>query len=78
MPIYDASLKYHDSGTPLVVLAGSAYGTGSSRDQAAKGTLWLGVRFVIAESYERIHRSNLVGMGVLFSSWMDKARIHLG
>ncbi|WP_145368004.1 aconitate hydratase AcnA [Maioricimonas rarisocia] len=63
--IYDASLKYKESGTPLVVLAGTEYGTGSSRDWAAKGTYLLGVRAVIAESFERIHRSNLVGMGVL-------------
>jgi aconitate hydratase len=63
--IYDASLQYQESGTPLVVLTGHAYGTGSSRDQAAKATLWLGAKMVIAESYERIHRSNLVGMGVL-------------
>lgn len=63
--IYDASLQYQESSTPLLVLAGRAYGTGSSRDQAAKATLWLGVKMVIAESYERIHRSNLVGMGVL-------------
>jgi aconitate hydratase len=65
MPIYDASLRYQESGTPLVVLAGKEYGSGSSRDWAAKGTALLGVRVVIAESYERIHRSNLVGMGVL-------------
>ncbi len=65
MPIYDACMKYQEAGTPLVVLAGKEYGTGSSRDWAAKGTLLLGVRAVIAESYERIHRSNLVGMGVL-------------
>jgi len=65
MSIYDASLKYRDDVTLLVVLAGNAYGTGSSRDQAAKGPLWLGVKIVIAQSYERIHRSNLVGMGVL-------------
>ncbi|MEW5986302.1 MAG: aconitate hydratase AcnA [Chloroflexota bacterium] len=63
--IYDASLRYEEDGTPLVVLAGKEYGTGSSRDWAAKGVLLLGVRMVIAESYERIHRSNLVGMGVL-------------
>jgi aconitate hydratase len=63
--IYDASLKYKADGTPLVVLAGKDYGMGSSRDWAAKGTLLLGVKLVIAESYERIHRSNLVGMGVL-------------
>ncbi|HEU4963263.1 MAG TPA: aconitate hydratase AcnA [Bacilli bacterium] len=63
--IYDASIKYQESGTPLVVLAGKEYGTGSSRDWAAKGTYLLGVQAVIAESFERIHRSNLVGMGVL-------------
>ncbi len=63
--IYDASARYRQAGTPLVVLAGKEYGTGSSRDWAAKGTLLLGVRAVLAESYERIHRSNLVGMGVL-------------
>ncbi|SMF61879.1 aconitate hydratase AcnA [Allosphingosinicella indica] len=65
MPIYDAAMKYRDEGTALVVLAGKEYGTGSSRDWAAKGTNLLGVRAVIAESFERIHRSNLVGMGVL-------------
>ncbi|MEZ4590007.1 MAG: aconitate hydratase AcnA [Chloroflexota bacterium] len=65
MTMYDASLKYKADGTPLVVLAGKDYGMGSSRDWAAKGTLLLGVKMVIAESYERIHRSNLVGMGVL-------------
>ncbi|MGQ0604544.1 MAG: aconitate hydratase, partial [Anaerolineales bacterium] len=65
MPIYDAAIKYRDAGVPLIVLAGKEYGTGSSRDWAAKGTLLLGVRAVIAESFERIHRSNLVGMGVL-------------
>ncbi len=65
MPIYDAAMKYAEEGTPLVVLAGKEYGSGSSRDWAAKGTLLLGVRAVIAESYERIHRSNLIGMGVL-------------
>jgi aconitate hydratase len=63
--IYEASNRYRDDATPLIVLAGSQYGTGSSRDWAAKGTLLLGVRAVIATSYERIHRSNLVGMGVL-------------
>ncbi len=63
--IYDAAMRYQREGTPLVVLAGKQYGTGSSRDWAAKGTELLGVRAVIAESYERIHRSNLVGMGVL-------------
>ena len=65
MSIYDASLKYQAADMPLVVLAGAEYGTGSSRDWAAKGTYLLGVRAVIATSYERIHRSNLVGMGVL-------------
>jgi len=65
MSIYDASMKYQASGTPLVVIAGKEYGTGSSRDWAAKGTFLLGVKAVIAESFERIHRSNLVGMGVL-------------
>lgn len=65
MPIYDAAMKYKEEDTPLVVLAGKEYGTGSSRDWAAKGTNLLGVKAVIAESFERIHRSNLVGMGVL-------------
>jgi len=65
MFIYDAALKYREEGVPLVVIAGKEYGSGSSRDWAAKGTRLLGVRAVIAESYERIHRSNLVGMGVL-------------
>lgn len=65
LSIYDASLKYGQEGTPLVVIAGSEYGTGSSRDWAAKGTLLLGVKAVIAKSFERIHRSNLIGMGVL-------------
>jgi aconitate hydratase len=63
--IYDASMAYQKAGTPLVIIAGKEYGTGSSRDWAAKGTVLLGVRAVIAESFERIHRSNLVGMGVL-------------
>ena len=65
MSVFDASLKYQDDGTDLIVLAGKEYGSGSSRDWAAKGTTLLGIRAVIAESYERIHRSNLVGMGVL-------------
>ncbi|CAA9514100.1 MAG: Aconitate hydratase [uncultured Sphingomonas sp.] len=65
MPIYDAAMHYKHDGRPLVILAGKEYGTGSSRDWAAKGTVLLGVRAVIAESFERIHRSNLVGMGVL-------------
>ncbi|MBB3191156.1 aconitate hydratase AcnA [Halomonas cerina] len=65
MAIYDAAMKYQEEGTPLVVIAGKEYGTGSSRDWAAKGTRLLGVRAVLAESYERIHRSNLIGMGVV-------------
>jgi aconitate hydratase len=65
LPIYDAAMRYQEEGTPLVVIAGQEYGTGSSRDWAAKGTNLLGVKAVIAESFERIHRSNLVGMGVL-------------
>jgi aconitate hydratase len=65
MPVYDAAVRYKAAGTPLVVLAGAEYGTGSSRDWAAKGTMLLGVRAVLATSFERIHRSNLVGMGVL-------------
>jgi aconitate hydratase len=65
MTIYDASVKYKHDHVPLIVIAGKEYGSGSSRDWAAKGTLLLGVRAVIAESYERIHRSNLLGMGVL-------------
>jgi aconitate hydratase len=63
--IYDAAMEHQKNGTPLVIVAGKEYGTGSSRDWAAKGTVLLGVRAVIAESFERIHRSNLVGMGVL-------------
>ena len=65
MTIYDAAMKYQERCTPLLVLAGKEYGTGSSRDWAAKGTLLLGIRAVVAESFERIHRSNLVCMGVL-------------
>jgi aconitate hydratase len=65
MSIFEAATKYKEAAIPLVILAGKEYGTGSSRDWAAKGTLLLGVKAVIAESYERIHRSNLVGMGVL-------------
>jgi aconitate hydratase len=65
MAIYDAAMRYQDESVPLVVFAGKEYGTGSSRDWAAKGTRLLGVRAVIAESFERIHRSNLIGMGVL-------------
>jgi aconitate hydratase len=70
-PIYDAAMEYQEKGTPLVVLAGKEYGTGSSRDWAAKGTILLGVRAVLAESFERIHRSNLVGMGVLPLQYAD-------
>jgi aconitate hydratase len=65
MSIYDAAMRYKGDGTPLIIIAGKEYGTGSSRDWAAKGTMLLGVRAVIAESFERIHRSNLIGMGVL-------------
>ncbi|UCH72650.1 MAG: aconitate hydratase, partial [Rhodospirillales bacterium] len=65
MPIYNAAMRYKEEGVPLVVVAGREYGTGSSRDWAAKGTRLLGVKAVIVESFERIHRSNLVGMGVL-------------
>ncbi len=71
MSIYDAAMRYRDEDVPLVILAGKEYGSGSSRDWAAKGTLLLGVRAVIAESYERIHRSNLVGMGVLPLQFRD-------
>jgi len=71
LAIYDAAMRYKAEGTPLVVLAGKEYGTGSSRDWAAKGTNLLGVKAVIAESFERIHRSNLVGMGVLPLQFMD-------
>ncbi|MEZ5232938.1 MAG: aconitate hydratase AcnA [Acidimicrobiales bacterium] len=71
VPIYDAAMQYAAEGTPLVVLAGKEYGSGSSRDWAAKGTALLGVRAVIAESFERIHRSNLIGMGVLPLQFLD-------
>lgn len=71
MSIYDAAVSYQASGTPLIVIAGQEYGTGSSRDWAAKGTFLLGVKAVIAESFERIHRSNLVGMGVLPCQFKD-------
>lgn len=71
MPIYDAAMRHKDDGTPLVIVAGKEYGTGSSRDWAAKGTNLLGVRAVITESFERIHRSNLVGMGVLPLQFAD-------
>jgi aconitate hydratase len=71
MSIYDAAMQYKQEGTPLVILAGTEYGTGSSRDWAAKGTALLGVKAVIVESFERIHRSNLVGMGVLPLQFKD-------
>jgi aconitate hydratase len=80
MAIYDAAMKYKEEGTPLVVIAGKEYGTGSSRDWAAKGTNLLGVRAVITESFERIHRSNLVGMGVLplqFAEGIDRNTLKL-
>jgi aconitate hydratase len=71
LSIYDAAMKYKADGVPLVVFAGKEYGTGSSRDWAAKGTMLLGVKAVVAESFERIHRSNLVGMGVLPCQFME-------
>src|SRR5207245_2591737 len=71
MPIYDAAMRYLREGVGLVVLAGKEYGSGSSRDWAAKGTALLGVRAVIAQSFERIHRSNLIGMGVLPLQFRD-------
>jgi aconitate hydratase len=71
MPIYDASVKYRGAAVPLVVIAGKEYGSGSSRDWAAKGTMLLGVKAVVAESFERIHRSNLVNMGVLPLEFVD-------
>src|SRR5690606_35188679 len=71
MSIYDAAMRYQQEGTPLLVIAGAEYGTGSSRDWAAKGTLLLGVKAVIASSFERIHRSNLIGMGVLPLQFMN-------
>jgi len=80
LAIYDAAMRYRDEGTPLVVIAGQEYGTGSSRDWAAKGTNLLGVKAVLAESFERIHRSNLVGMGVLplqFSAGQDRKQLGL-
>jgi aconitate hydratase len=80
MPIYDAAMRYQAEGMPLVIFAGKEYGTGSSRDWAAKGTFLLGVRAVIVESFERIHRSNLIGMGVLplqFSGGTDRKSLGL-
>jgi aconitate hydratase len=70
-PIYDVAMRYKREGVPLVVFGGKEYGTGSSRDWAAKGTFLLGVKAVVAESFERIHRSNLVGMGVLPLTFCD-------
>ncbi|MGZ3770617.1 MAG: aconitate hydratase AcnA [Bdellovibrio sp.] len=80
LPIYDASVRYQNAGTPLVVIAGKEYGTGSSRDWAAKGTRLLGIKAVIAESFERIHRSNLIGMGILpvqFYPGIDRKTLNL-
>ena len=80
MPIYDAAMRYKKDGVPLVVFGGKEYGTGSSRDWAAKGTMLLGIKAVIVESFERIHRSNLVGMGVLpltFKEGMDRKSLGL-
>jgi aconitate hydratase len=80
MPIYDAAVKYQAEGVPLIVFGGKEYGTGSSRDWAAKGTMLLGIKAVVAESFERIHRSNLVGMGVLpltFKDGMDRKTLKL-
>jgi aconitate hydratase len=71
LPVYDAVVEYKNRGTDLVVIGGKEYGTGSSRDWAAKGTKLLGVKAVIAESFERIHRSNLIGMGILPLQFMD-------
>jgi aconitate hydratase len=73
MPVYDAAMQYGQEKVPLVIFAGREYGTGSSRDWAAKGTRLLGVRAVIAQSFERIHRSNLIGMGVLPLEFMPEA-----
>jgi aconitate hydratase len=79
MPVYNAAMRHKADGTPMVVIAGKEYGTGSSRDWAAKGTNLLGVRAVIVESFERIHRSNLVGMGVLPLQFKDgESRTSLG
>lgn len=75
MSIYDAAIKYAQEKRSLVIFAGREYGTGSSRDWAAKGTLLLGIKAVIAESYERIHRSNLVGMGVLPLQFIEGANV---
>jgi aconitate hydratase len=80
MPIYDAAMQYQKDGTPLMIFAGEEYGTGSSRDWAAKGTTLLGVKAVVAKSFERIHRANLAGMGVLpcqFKDGIDAASLKL-
>ena len=80
VPVYDAVVEYKKRGTDLVVIGGKEYGTGSSRDWAAKGTKLLGVKTVIAESFERIHRSNLIGMGILplqFIDNMDRKKLNL-
>ena len=80
LPIYEAAMRHKAAGTPLIIMAGKEYGTGSSRDWAAKGTALLGIRAVIAESFERIHRSNLIGMGVLplqFTDGMTRNRFFL-
>jgi aconitate hydratase len=80
MPIYDAAMLYKKEGVPLVIFGGKEYGTGSSRDWAAKGTMLLGVKAVIVESFERIHRSNLVGMGVLplvFKEGTDRKSLNI-
>jgi aconitate hydratase len=76
MSIYDAAMKYRDERVPLIIIAGKEYGSGSSRDWAAKGTILLGVRAVLAESFERIHRSNLVGMGVLPMEFLSGENLH--
>lgn len=73
MPIYEAAARYKEEGTPVIIIAGKEYGSGSSRDWAAKGPYLQGVRAVIAESYERIHRSNLLGMGILPLQFIDGA-----
>jgi aconitate hydratase len=80
LPVYDAVVEYKNRGTDLVVIGGKEYGTGSSRDWAAKGTKLLGVKLVIAESFERIHRSNLIGMGILplqFINHMNRKNLNL-
>ena len=80
MSVYDAAIQYKKRGNDLVVMAGKEYGTGSSRDWAAKGTKLLGIKAVIAESFERIHRSNLIGMGVLplqFKEGFDRKKLNI-